>query len=113
MYTQHELLARVALALAIPSVLVGHFQYMPVNGAEVIEVNDDVVFFGESDLSPRGLGEDGEGRESEEEERGETEHDFLLLAFERLDLAGGVCVGGPRRAGRDVLLVGDEKTDGR
>lgn len=43
MYTHHELLARAANALAIPSVLVGHFQHMPVHGDECIEVVDDGV----------------------------------------------------------------------
>ena len=43
MYTHHELLARAANALAIPSVLVGHFQHMPVHGDECIKVVDDGV----------------------------------------------------------------------
>lgn len=114
--THREVYARLEPALAIPSVLVAHFHHIPVEGDEVLEVVDEGVFFGESGLSPGGLGEDGEGRErQEEEERGdETVHDFLWLAcFRALDLAGIVCGRFREEPEGNVLFVGDEKTDRR
>ena len=70
---------------------VGQFIGLEVLAGSLVEGLDDGVFFSESGLSPvGGLGEDGEGRESKEEEMGEIMHD-LSLCFERW--IGWRCVG--------------------
>ena len=70
---------------------VGQFIGLEVLAGGLVEGLDDGVFFGESGLSPvGGLGEDGEGRESKEEEVGEIVHDPFLASSVGF---GGRCVG--------------------
>ena len=62
--------------------------------AGFLERVDNAAAFGESGLSPvGGLGEDGEGRERQQEERGEILHDFSYL-LSSVGFGWSICVGG-------------------